>query len=81
MEGKEIMDRMQNSEKSFRMKYIDDMSDIIEDLNALQDVVETIIKVSIEAKMGEETLSGLNIINQSLGGIVFTINSRLENIE
>lgn len=75
------MDRMQNSEKSFRMKYIDDMSDIIEDLNALQDVVETIIKVSIEAKMGEETLSGLNIINQSLGGIVFTINSRLENIE
>lgn len=81
MEGKEIMDRMQNSEKSFRMKYIDDMSDIIEDLNALQDVVETIIKVSVEAKMGEETLSGLNIINQSLGGIVFTINSRLESME
>ncbi len=81
MEKKETTEQMQQKEPGLRMRYIDDMFDIIEDLHTLQDVVETMIKVTEESNLGEEMLSGLNIINQSIGGIVSSVNSKLEKIE
>ena len=75
------MNDIEEIKKSCRRKYIEDMSDIIKDLFALHDVVGTFLDVSIRQGKDEEIISCLNIIDQSVCGIVTAANRKIGNYE
>ena len=72
------MNDIEEIKKSCKRKYIEDMSDIIKDLFALHDVVGTFLEVSIRQGEDDEIISCLNIIDQSICGIVTAANRKIE---
>lgn len=73
------MNDIDEIKKNCRIKYMEDMSDIIKDLFALHDVVGTFLDVSIRQGQDDEIISCLNIIDQSICGIVTAANRKIEN--
>lgn len=75
------MNDIEEIKKSCKRKYIEDVSDIIMDLFALHDVVGTFLDVSKRQGMDDELISCLNIIDQSICGIVTAANRKIANYE
>lgn len=75
------MDKTSKLENSYRKKYAEDMSEIIRDMSALQNVVDTLVKVSDELELGNEMESCLTIVKQSVDQIASSIKSKLQKAE
>lgn len=75
------MDKTSELENSYRKKYMEDMSEIIRDMSALQNVVDTLVKVSDELDLGTEMESCLTIVKQSVDQVASSINSKLKKVE
>lgn len=81
MEGKEIMNDTEKIKERLRQKYMEDMSATFMDFRALHEIVATYSEVCKRREVDDEVMDCLRIINQSIDGMMHSLNNRMDRYE
>lgn len=75
------MNGMQETEKDYEQKYVEDILDIKMNLEALYVVVETLLNVAKQQEADYDLISCLNIIAQSINGVMVDVNKKVDSYD